>query len=99
MRCLIATDIHSNIEALEAVLEDASQFGCDMYLCLGDIVGYGASPRETLAVVRERFDVVVRGNHDAAAIDEAESFRFNVNARVAIEWTRGELGEDEGRES
>ncbi len=95
MRCLIATDIHSNIEALEAVLEDASGLGCDMYLCLGDIVGYGASPREALALVRDRFDEVVRGNHDAAVIDAAESFRFNENARAAIEWTRRELGPDE----
>jgi diadenosine tetraphosphatase ApaH/serine/threonine PP2A family protein phosphatase len=95
VRCLIATDIHSNIEALEAVLEDASGLGCDTYLCLGDIVGYGASPRETLAAVRDRFDVVVRGNHDAALIDEAESFSFNECARAAIEWTRGELGTDE----
>ncbi len=91
MRCLIATDIHSNIEALEAVLEDASELGCDTYLCLGDIVGYGASPGETLAVVRDRFDTVVRGNHDAAVIDVAESFRFNEHARAAIEWTRTEL--------
>ncbi len=97
MRCLIATDIHSNIEALEAVLEDASDLGCDTYLCLGDVVGYGASPRETLAVVRERFDVVVRGNHDAAAIDEAESFRFNEYARAAIDWTRDRLNPGELR--
>jgi len=95
VRCLIATDIHSNIEALEAVLDDASGLGCDMYLCLGDIVGYGASPREALAAVRERFDVVVRGNHDAAAIDPTESFKFNKNARAAIDWTRGELGGDD----
>ena len=95
MRCLIATDIHGNIEALEAVLEDASGLGCDAYLCLGDIVGYGASPGNTLAAVRDRFDHVVRGNHDAAVIDEAESFRFNKHARAAIEWTRGELGTPE----
>jgi len=91
VRCLIATDIHSNIEALEAVLKDASELGCDSYLCIGDIVGYGASPCESLAAVRDRFDVVVRGNHDAAVIDEAESFRFNDYARAAMEWTRAEL--------
>ena len=95
MRCLIASDIHGNEEALEAVMEDASLAGYDVALCLGDIVGYGASPRETIAVVRERFNTIVRGNHDTAVYDDAESFRFNKWAKAAIAWTRAELSEED----
>lgn len=95
MRCLIASDIHSNVEALEAVLADARLRGFDHALCLGDIVGYGADPGVTVGIVRESFDVSVRGNHDAAALNEAERFRFNEYARAAIEWTRDELSGEE----
>ncbi len=95
MRCLIASDIHSNSEALEAVLKDASVCGYDVAWCLGDVVGYGASPRETIDMVRETFDAVVRGNHDTAVFDAAESFRFNESARTAIDWTRDQLAADD----
>ncbi len=95
MRCLIASDIHGNIEALDAVLDDASAVGHDVALCLGDIVGYGANPRETIATVRDVFDAVVQGNHDAAVVGQTESGRFNEYARAAVQWTRDQLSDED----
>jgi predicted phosphodiesterase len=67
MRCAIIADIHSNLQALEAVLADAREYGCEEFYCLGDIVGYNANPSECLEIVRELPGVCVLGNHDAAA--------------------------------
>jgi diadenosine tetraphosphatase ApaH/serine/threonine PP2A family protein phosphatase len=61
---------------------------------LGDVVGYGASPNECLAKVRERCEVVLLGNHDAAASGGPEAARFNIYARVAAEWTAKTLTRD-----
>ncbi len=92
MRYAILSDIHANVESLEAV------FACipasDAILCLGDIVGYGPNPNECLALVRERAQATVLGNHDVAAIDGFGIEYFNDAARSAIEWTRGVIDKD-----
>ncbi len=91
MRFLILSDIHANLEALNAVLWDAAAQHYQAVLCLGDIVGYGPNPNEVTAWVREHADVVIRGNHDKAC-SGAESFdSFNAIAQCSSLWTRNEL--------
>jgi predicted phosphodiesterase len=91
MRFLILSDIHSNIEALDAVLADAVG-AYDATISLGDVVGYGASPIEVI----DRLDAlaplwVVRGNHDRVCAGITDSRTFSPAARIAIEWTRRQL--------
>jgi diadenosine tetraphosphatase ApaH/serine/threonine PP2A family protein phosphatase len=86
VRFAIVSDIHANVESLEAVF--ARIPASDAVLCLGDTVGYGPNPNECLALVRERAQATVLGNHDVAAVDGFGLEYFNDAARVAIEWTR-----------
>lgn len=85
MRYLILTDIHGNIDALEAVLRDASD-RYDEVVCCGDLVGYGASPSEVIDWVRLEATHIVRGNHDRAVWEEGLKETFNLAAQAAIEW-------------
>lgn len=95
MRIAVFGDVHSNLEALEAVLADAKVWLPDSYLCLGDVVGYGANPRECVARVRELGCPVVKGNHDEqAAIDDSLE-GFGPLAEVALNWTRRHLVAEE----
>ncbi len=92
MRYLILSDIHSNIEALEAVLAAAEMESPDKYILLGDIVGYGASPNAVTETVRSLKPLAgIRGNHDKVVteVDEGENFRGY--AREAALWTRERL--------
>jgi predicted phosphodiesterase len=92
----IISDIHGNLEALRAVLEDIDAVGADTIICLGDLVGYGPSPVECLQTL-SNYRVTILGNHEAALINGGE--RFNARARRAIEWTASELNQsEEGRE-
>jgi diadenosine tetraphosphatase ApaH/serine/threonine PP2A family protein phosphatase len=86
LRFALLSDIHANVESLEAVL--ARIPASDALLCLGDIVGYGPNPNECLALVRERANATVLGNHDVAAVDGYGIEYFNPAARRAIDWTR-----------
>ena len=88
MKRALISDIHSNLEALDAVLEDIHQQGISEVYCLGDIVGYGPNPRECLDKVME-LDVCILGNHDEAVLSDPEG--FNVVALCAIIWTRAQL--------
>ena len=92
MRYLVLSDIHSNLEALEAVLRASAGSRCDAVLVLGDLVGYGADPNAVVDRVRSlNPKAIVRGNHDkvAAGLDDAED--FNPMARSAAHWTRESL--------
>jgi predicted phosphodiesterase len=91
MRFAIFSDIHANLEALEAVLADARERRCTHFVCLGDVVGYNANPRECIERVRELDCLVVKGNHDEEATLSASSERFNELAERAIHWTRDNL--------
>jgi len=87
---LILSDLHANLEALEAVLADAAgQY--DGVLCLGDVVGYGADPNAVVDWIREHARITVRGNHDRAAAGCDPMETFNPAARAAIQWTRSLL--------
>ncbi len=93
MRYLILSDIHGNWEGLEAVLRDA-EGDYEQVLCCGDLVGYGADPNRVVDWVRERANLVVRGNHDkgCAGLDDLEW--FNPVARAAANWTSQSLTPD-----
>lgn len=91
----ILGDIHSNLSALEAVLEKADSLGVETILSVGDVVGYGAAPSECIRILQEREAVVVMGNHDAACVGLIETNLFNPYARAAVEWTKQRLSADE----
>ena len=85
----IISDIHSNIEALTAVLDDIDSHGVKTILCLGDVVGYGPDPVECVRLVAERAELTLMGNHDAAVVFEPS--KFNVAAENSCFWTRGQV--------
>jgi len=91
-RALIS-DIHSNIEALEAVLADIRDQGIAEIYCLGDLVGYGPNPREVIDEIM-KCQVCLLGNHDQGALFDPEG--FNSGAERAIFWTRTQLEEGPG---
>ena len=87
MKALIS-DIHGNMEALKAVLEDIRQHEVTEIYCLGDIIGYGPNPRECIDLVM-KCPVVILGNHDQGAMFDPDG--FNPPAERAIFWTRSQL--------
>lgn len=98
MRYAIFTDIHANLEALEAVLakidELAQQEPVDQIWFLGDLVGYGPNPNECIVKLRERTDVIIAGNHDWAAVGKIDLDDFSEAARISAEWTAEQLTEE-----
>lgn len=87
----IVSDIHSNLEALNAVLEDIMKRDISRIICLGDIVGYGPNPREVLDLSMN-FERSIIGNHDDGVLREPKE--FNLRALLAVEWTRRQLNSD-----
>ena len=94
MRYGIFSDIHGNLEALQTVFKAYESESIDEYVCLGDIVGYGANPNECVELVRQKAGVVLAGNHDYAALDLTDIRHFNPYARHAVLWTRGVLTQE-----
>jgi predicted phosphodiesterase len=89
----ILSDIHANINAFNAVLEDLkSAGGADRMYCLGDVVGYGPRPNECLALARKLFQLTLKGNHEEAIAKGAKD--FNEMAKRAIDWTRTKIIRD-----
>src|SRR6476646_9382425 len=91
MRFAILSDIHANLEALDATIADAKENECTHFVCLGDIVGYNANPHECVERVRALECPVVRGNHDEHASLDSSNRDFNELAERAINWTRENL--------
>jgi predicted phosphodiesterase len=91
MRYGIVSDIHSNLDALDAVLRELDGLGMDQLVCLGDIVGYGPNPNECCDVLRQRGCLAIAGNHDEAATMASSVEGFNSLAAAAIAWTRTQL--------
>ncbi len=87
MRYGIFSDPHANLPALEAVLKAYEIEGIDEYLCLGDLVGYGADPQPVIEQVKTICRVIVAGNHDWAVGGRLGTDYFNRYARTAVEWT------------
>lgn len=94
VRYAIISDIHSNLEAFEAVLERIDSIGVDDIICLGDIVGYNANPNECIEIIKARNIISVIGNHDSRASGLEEPFNFNNLASEAICWTREQLAHE-----
>ncbi|MCB9915679.1 MAG: metallophosphoesterase family protein [Planctomycetes bacterium] len=109
-RTAVISDLHGNMPALEVCLADARERGVTRVVCCGDVVGYGAQPREALDLVMRLCvpaaswpdgaplapGLCLRGNHEEALLSSAED--FNPKARAAIDWTRQEISEGGGRE-
>ena len=96
MRALIVSDVHSNLEALESVVEDAgNQGGFDEIWSLGDLVGYGPDPSACIALLRRHELIAVAGNHDLAAFGRLSLESFNDYAAAAARWTADQISSDE----
>jgi predicted phosphodiesterase len=95
MRALILSDIHANIDALDAVLAAAPPY--DVVWNLGDLVGYGAAPSAVMQRARQMGTVFVRGNHDRACCGLIDTRDFNPIALAAVQWTQRQLTEDSKR--
>ena len=95
MRYGILGDIHANLSALETVLACLAKDGVDQLVSVGDVVGYGAAPRQCIALLREAGALVVLGNHDAAVIEQLDMMYFNAYARDAVLWTRRAIAKED----
>jgi diadenosine tetraphosphatase ApaH/serine/threonine PP2A family protein phosphatase len=91
MRYAVISDIHGNIEALQAVMDDIGHRKADRIVCLGDIVGYYPDPEHCAEVVRKRASVSIAGNHDYAAIGRIDTAGFTYYAFAAMEWTKAAI--------
>jgi len=91
MRYGIFSDIHGNLEALEAVFARMDELGVERRVCLGDLVGYCANPNECVELIRQKSNLTILGNHDSVALGRESSENFNFYARRAIEWTKENL--------
>ena len=95
MRYAIFGDIHGNLEALEVVLDKMVTEKPDKYICIGDLVGYGANPGECIDKIRELNPILVAGNHDYAASGLLNVDFFNTYAYKSIEWTKKQLSTEQ----
>ena len=95
MKYAIIADIHGNLEAFQVVLEDIRAQHVDHTVCLGDVVGYNANPKECLQIVREMNLPCVKGNHDEYCSTESPLDGFNPHAAQAVHWTRDQLSAEE----
>lgn len=94
LRVAVLSDIHSNRQALEAVLAATEEAGVEQTWCLGDMVGYGAEPDACTALVRERCSTCLAGNHDLALLGALDISTFSEAAAAAVEWTRANVSEE-----
>ena len=92
MRIFLLSDIHANLEALNACLDSVPQYDC--VVNLGDVVGYGADPNAVVELVRGQNPLLVRGNHDKAVSGAMDLDHFNPMAGLAALWTRDRLTPD-----
>jgi predicted phosphodiesterase len=93
MRVAVISDIHGNLAALEEVIRAIDRQQPDAIWCLGDTVGYGPRPNECCALIAERADICLAGNHDLVVAGTLSIETFSAAAREAAEWTQGELDE------
>ena len=92
MRCAIIADIHANLAAFTAVLDDIeSKGGAEEVWCLGDVVGYGPDPHQCIELLCQYNHICVAGNHDWAAIGKCDTSDFNPDAAAACHWTMQQL--------
>jgi predicted phosphodiesterase len=97
MRMAVLSDVHANLQALLAVLDDLASHEVDVTLGLGDLVGYNAEPNECLDLLRDHLDLCVAGNHDRAAVGLSVPGSTNRAAQSTLDWTRETLSNDNTR--
>ncbi len=95
MKYAIIADIHGNIDAFQVALDDIRAQQATHIVCLGDVVGYNARPKECLQIVRDMGIPCVKGNHDEYCSSEGHLEGFNPHAADAVHWTRNQLDEDD----
>lgn len=93
MRIGIFSDVHSNLEALRAVASFYKSKNIDMFVCLGDVVGYGANPNGCCDIVKDMVSYTVLGNHDAAVSDRMDYGYYYDAARNALDWHRSRIND------
>jgi diadenosine tetraphosphatase ApaH/serine/threonine PP2A family protein phosphatase len=93
MRYLVISDIHANLVAFEAVLQDAAG-EWDLIWCLGDIVGYGPEPNGCAELLQQQDHISLSGNHDWAVLGKLDIESFNREARIALRWTQETISEE-----
>ncbi|MBJ7471810.1 MAG: metallophosphoesterase family protein [Solirubrobacteraceae bacterium] len=98
MRVAVLSDVHGNLEALQATLSAIDVAAVDDVWSLGDVVGYGARPAACMALLRDRCSVKLAGNHDLVAAGESTAEGFSRSARIAISWTARQLSPEERAE-
>ncbi len=91
MKIAFISDIHSNLEAFQAVMASLARNGAEKVMFLGDIVGYGANPNECIDLLRDTADCNIAGNHDFAAVNKTDISYFNPYAQEAVLWTKNVL--------
>ena len=91
MKIALISDIHSNLEAFQAVMASLAGHDIEKVMFLGDIVGYGANPNECIDLLRGIADCNIAGNHDFAAVDKTDISNFNPYAQEAVLWTKDVL--------
>ncbi len=93
MKYALISDVHANLEALEAVMSEIESMKIEHILCLGDAIGYGANPEECAQIIREKCDICLMGNHEAAVIGNLDISYFTQYAKDAALWTRNHISE------
>ena len=94
MLIALLSDVHGNLPAFEAVLDDVDSEGADEIWCLGDLVGYGAQPDDCVALARERCNLSLAGNHDMVVTGEIPISDFSRDAAAAARWTQETIAEE-----
>ncbi len=97
MRYAFISDIHSNLEAFKEAVRFCKKEKIDRYIFLGDIVGYGANPKEVIALLSDLNPVSIAGNHDWGVVDKLDAEYFNEYAVEAIIWTKKIISQEETR--
>jgi diadenosine tetraphosphatase ApaH/serine/threonine PP2A family protein phosphatase len=95
MRYILVSDIHGNLEALQAVLDLVKRLEPYQLYCLGDVVGYGADPQACLHTLQDEASLILAGNHDLAVARVIGSESFNPIASEVVEWTRRSMNEED----
>jgi predicted phosphodiesterase len=93
MKLALISDIHANLEALEAVLRDITTQKVDVIHCLGDVIGYGSDPLPCLELVKHHCDLMLMGNHEHAALGHLDQEHLNPVAQVSLAWTQTQLND------
>ena len=94
MKYAIISDVHANLEAVEACFREIEKLKADRVICLGDLVDYCAQPNEVISIIKNNCDVVLLGNHDEAQYKHSISDRFREFARISSVHTRGVINTD-----